>query len=137
MFGEWFEFFSTILGASIPVSLVGVFFIILLIYKIFRLELEKIFSFLLKFLTLIFKGCKLFQTWYIKFDFQARVNLFTNKFLSKKIQDFQAKKIQINWINPEQKAEDFIEGGKIIVKMHKSDNQNKNFDGCYCSINST
>ena len=75
MFDEWFEFFSTILGASIPVSLVGVFFIILLIYKIFRLELEKIFSFLLKFLTLIFKGCKLFQTWYIKFDFQARVNL--------------------------------------------------------------
>ncbi len=67
-----------------------------------------------------------FDKTYIKYDLQGKVNDYL-KTVSKKVKHIDINKINIFWVDVEkQNAETYIKNGELIVRLHKSDNQNKN-----------
>jgi hypothetical protein len=82
-----------------------------------------------KFVALINKGLKLFfkksEYAYIKYDIQGKINDYIAK-VKTKVDHINSSKAVVNWIDTEVDEQTFINNGKLVLRMHKSDNQNKN-----------
>lgn len=70
-----------------------------------------------------------YQKKYIAHDIQARVNEFTNKKLVKLIKNYEPVGIEIKWIEQGESPREFFNDNKVIIRMHKSESQNKNIIG--------
>lgn len=67
-----------------------------------------------------------FDKTYIKYDLQGKVNDYL-KTVSKKVKHIDIEKINIAWVDVEnQTSETYVKNGELIVRLHKSNNQNKN-----------
>jgi len=86
-------------------------------------KFEKFIALLAKFFNFLTNK---FDKTYIKFDLQGKINDYL-KIVSKKVKHIDVEKINIKWIDVEnQTRENFIKDGKLIIRLHKSDNQNRN-----------
>ena len=101
------------------VTLVGLF-----IYYLRNPEkFEKLIAILSKFFKFVSKK---FDYSYIKFDLQGKINDYLKK-VSKRVKHLDIKKINIKWIDPDhQTANEYIKNGKLIIRLHKGENQNQN-----------
>lgn len=99
--------------------------ILFLVYLLFYPEkFEKLSSIIWKYLRLVYKGA---EKKYITHDIQSRVNDYISSSLSKELVGFSPVKLKVEWVDEDQSEEEFISKGKIVLRMRKSDNQNKNF----------
>jgi len=99
--------------------------LILLVYvAVFPDRAEKFSSLVWKCLRGVYRGA---EKKYIVHDIQGRVNDYVNNYLSKEINGFNQVNIKLEWVNEAEDENSFRNNGKIIVRMRKSDNQNKNF----------
>lgn len=63
---------------------------------------------------------------YVKYDVQSKVNSYV-KNISTKVFHLDVTGVIIEWIKPDEiKKEDYIKDGQLIVRLHKSDDQNQN-----------
>lgn len=67
-----------------------------------------------------------FDKTYIKYDLQGKINSYVKR-VSKKVKHLNVNKVSIQWIDTENiTPESYIKDGGLILRLHKSDNQNKN-----------
>lgn len=86
-------------------------------------KFEKLVALIAKFATYISNK---FDKTYIKYDLQGKVNDYL-KTVSKKVKHIDINKINIAWVDVEnQNPETYVKNGELIVRLHKSNNQNKN-----------
>lgn len=85
-------------------------------------KLEKLFSLFYRSIIWI---CKSAENKYIKYDIQHTVNSFVDD-LYKKIPSLTPTCVKLEWIDENQTAEQFIQSDQLVLRMHKSTNQNKN-----------
>lgn len=117
-FGEWLAIFLPYGWGLIPL-----FFAL---YILLCPEKAKIISsWIFKFLRFLWKGA---EKKYIAYDIEGRIDDYVNNFLEEKIKDFIPINIKIDWINENTiDRESFLREGEFILRMRKSENQNKNF----------
>ena len=87
-------------------------------------KFEKFSALIWKWTRFIYKGA---EKKYITHDIQGRVNDYVGANLKNELVGFEPVKLKVEWVNEEQNEEEFISNGQIILRMRKSDNQNKNF----------
>ena len=97
--------------------------IVILVLFLFPEKVEKWIALLWKLISLFYKEG---QKKYIAHDIQGKVNEFTNKKLSQEIKNYTPVGIEIEWIEEGQTPEEFFSDNKVIIRMRKSENQNKN-----------
>jgi hypothetical protein len=86
-------------------------------------KFEKMLSLIAKILNFITKK---FDKTYIKYDLQGKINDYL-KIVSKKVKHIDIEKINISWIDIEnQTPENYVKNGQLILRLHKSNNQNQN-----------
>ncbi len=86
-------------------------------------KFEKLVSLILKFLKYVSER---FDKSYIKYDLQSKINDYL-KIVSKKVKHIDIEKINVEWIDvSSQTTENYLQNGKLILRLHKSDNQNRN-----------
>ena len=86
-------------------------------------KFEKLVSLILKFLNYLSER---FDKSYIKYDLQGKINDYL-KTVSKKVKHIDIEKINVEWIDVStQTPENYIQNGKLIIRLHKSENQNRN-----------
>jgi len=86
-------------------------------------KFEKLVALISKFGTFISQK---FDKTYIKYDLQGKINDYL-KTISKKVKHIDIEKINISWIDVKnQTPESYVKNGELIVRLHKSNNQNKN-----------
>lgn len=85
-------------------------------------KLEKLFSLFYKSIIWI---CRSAENKFIKYDIQQSVNSFVSD-LYKKVPSITPTSIKLEWIDEHQTAEQFIKSDQLVLRMHKSTNQNKN-----------
>ncbi len=85
-------------------------------------KLEKLAALIYKCLKYIIKSA---EYKYVKFDIQGKVNDFSNE-LRKRVPNIEPTKVQLEWIDINQNPEQYSKSGELILRMHKSNNQNKN-----------
>ncbi len=102
----------------IAISLAGILFFFFRYPSKFERTVAQIHLWLKKFL-------KISEYIYIKYDVQSKLNNYIDKAREKapQIETFRAK---IEWIEENQTRENFIKNGQLIIRMQKSDNQNRN-----------
>lgn len=67
-----------------------------------------------------------FDKSYVKYDLQGKINQYL-KVVSRKVKHIDIEKINVNWIDVStQNAESYVQNGNLILRLHKSDNQNRN-----------
>jgi hypothetical protein len=119
-----FEFFKNfILNISAwSISTIGL--VSLIIYFTKNPEkFEKWVALVSKFLTYISNR---FDRTYIKYDLQGKINDYL-KTVSRKVKHIDIQNINIKWVDVEnQTPENYIKNGGLIIRIHKSENQNKN-----------
>lgn len=95
----------------------------LLIYFVRNPEkLEKLAALIYKTL----KGIWRFAEYgYIKYDLQSKLNDYIKK-VHKKTKHLDAIKAEVKWVDKNQTASNFINDGKVVIRMAKSENQNDN-----------
>ena len=83
-------------------------------------KFEKLVSLILKFLNYLSER---FDKSYIKYDLQGKINDYL-KTVSKKVKHIDIEKINVEWIDVStQTTENYIQNGKLIIRLHKSENQ--------------
>jgi phosphopantetheine adenylyltransferase len=85
-------------------------------------KLEKLCSLFYKSITRLFKSA---ENNYIKYDIQFHVNSFIND-LYQRIPSLTPTSVKLEWIDENQTAEQFIKSDQLVLRMHRSTNQNKN-----------
>lgn len=86
-------------------------------------KFEKLIALIYKYL--LFFTSKADKT-YIKYDIQGRVNSYL-AIIKKKVRHIDIEKISIAWVDVEkQTADAFIKSNSLIIRLHKSESQNKN-----------
>ena len=73
-------------------------------------------------------GKFLYKKWeytYVKRDVQAVVNGYVSK-LSKKVPNLLVKRVTLEWVDDNITAEQFIKNDMLVMRMHKSNNQDLN-----------
>ncbi len=86
-------------------------------------KFEKLIAMLSSFFTWV--SAKFDKT-YIKYDLQGKVNDYL-KTVSKKVKHIDIEKINIAWVDIDnQTPETYVKNGELIIRLHKSNNQNKN-----------
>jgi hypothetical protein len=98
--------------------------IFIIFYILFFPEKAEKFTVLL--CRLIFIIFKLGEKQIITHDIQARVNEFS-KTLSKEIANVEPVGIKVQWISDTQTPEEFFNRNKLVIRMRRHDNQDKNF----------
>jgi hypothetical protein len=63
---------------------------------------------------------------YITHDVQGRVNEFARE-LNKEAPHCQAVGIKLEWVETSSEAQNFIRNGRLVVRMHRDDDNNRNF----------
>jgi len=67
-----------------------------------------------------------FDKTYIKYDLQGKINDYLKQ-VSKKVKHLDVEKITIDWLDVEnQTRESYLKNGQLVLRLHKSDNQNQN-----------
>jgi len=109
----------TLTASTSTLTLLG-----LIVYFIKNPEkFEKFIALLAKFFNFLTNK---FDKTYIKYDLQGKINDYL-KIISKKVKHIDIKKINIQWVDVvNQTRENFIKDGNLIIRLHKSDNQNRN-----------
>jgi hypothetical protein len=86
-------------------------------------KFEKLVALIAKFLNYITHK---FDKTYIKYDLQGKINSYVKR-VAKKVKHLNVNKVSIQWIDTENiTPENYIKDGGLIIRLHKSDNQNKN-----------
>lgn len=86
-------------------------------------KFEKLVALITKFAAFISNK---FDRTYIKYDLQGKINDYL-KTVSKKVKHIDIRKINVNWIDVKsQNPENYVKDGELIIRLHKSENQNKN-----------
>ncbi len=85
-------------------------------------KLEKLFAIVSKVAKYIFKTA---EYTYVKYDIQSRVNGFVSE-LVKKVPHIVPVRVKLEWIDENIEAKQFIESGQLVIRMHKSENHNRN-----------
>lgn len=62
---------------------------------------------------------------YVKFNIQANINSYI-ALLNKKVPNLDAQRIKIEWVEENITPESFLKSGDLVMRMHKSQNQNRN-----------
>ncbi len=62
---------------------------------------------------------------FVKYNIQSVINGFIAK-LNADVPNLDAQRINIDWIDEEIKPEAFLKSGTLVLRMHKSTNQNRN-----------
>lgn len=117
---EWLDLIPTLSGWG--------FLVLLILYVgIFPDQFQKNLEFIFK----GFEKLKIFGVWAnkkkITYGIQGRINHYVNNYLSEEIKDFVGSNIKIEWVDENQTEENFRKNGKLIVRMRRNDNENKNF----------
>lgn len=101
------------------ISLLGVF-----IYYLKNPEkFEKLIALLAKFFNYITNR---FDKTYIKYDLQGKINSYVKR-VAKKVKHLNVNKVNIKWVDIANiNSESYIRDGELIIRLHKSNNQNKN-----------
>jgi hypothetical protein len=102
----------------ITISIAG----LILFFARYPAKFERLVAYVNKFFLNIIKSS---EYTYIKYDIQGRLNEFISK-TDKKVPHLDALKAKIEWVDEKQSAENFIKNGTLIIRMQRSDNQNKN-----------
>lgn len=105
-------------GSIISVSLIGLIFYFIR----FPHKFEKAVAFIHKHLKSIWKSSEYL---FVKYDIQGTINSFIHK-TAKKAPHLDIVKAKIEWIDENQSAENYIKNGELIIRMHRSDNPNRN-----------
>jgi hypothetical protein len=67
-----------------------------------------------------------FDKTYIKYDLQGKINDYLKQ-VSRKVKHLDVEKITIDWLDVEnQTCKSYLENGQLVLRLHKSDNQNQN-----------
>lgn len=67
-----------------------------------------------------------FDKTYVKYDLQGKINDYV-KFVSKKVKHIDVEEVSIQWVDVENvKPETYVKNGDLIIRLSKSENQNKN-----------
>ncbi|MCK5465946.1 hypothetical protein KAI56_00395 [Candidatus Parcubacteria bacterium] len=103
------------------------FFMVFVCAVFYPDRFEKFIALVYKILSKIFKTVPVIRKKYIQHDFQSRANSFVNGFLKKEIKGFIPIKLKVEWVSDNEIPKSFLENGKMIVRMRKDDNENKNF----------
>lgn len=86
-------------------------------------KFEKWVALITQFLKFISKK---FDRTYIKYDLQGKINDYL-KTVTKKVKHIDINKINIKWVDVEnQTPENYVKNGELIIRLHKSENQNQN-----------
>lgn len=85
-------------------------------------KLEKICALINKVFRSVWKGA---EKNFVKYDIQFRVNSFVSDLLDK-VPNLTPSMVKIEWIELNQTPEEFTHSGNLVLRMHKSNNQNKN-----------
>lgn len=118
---EEFHFIENLninVGSIISVSLIGLIFY----FVRFPHKFEKAIAFIHKHLKAIFKNSEYF---FVKYDIQGTINSFIVK-TAKKVPQLEVVKAKIEWVDSNQTPENYIRNGELIIRLHRSDNQNRN-----------
>ena len=62
---------------------------------------------------------------YMKYNVQSKLNSYIDS-ARKKAPQIETNKAKIEWIDENQTKENFIKNGQLIIRMQRSDNQNRN-----------
>lgn len=62
---------------------------------------------------------------FVKYNIQATINSFIAK-LNTNVPNLDAQRVNIKWIDEEITPESFLKSGTLVLRMHKSINQNRN-----------
>ena len=62
---------------------------------------------------------------FVKYNIQSIINGFITK-LNADVPNLDAQRIRIDWIDEEITPETFLKSGTLVLRMHKSTNQNRN-----------
>ena len=103
------------------------FFMVFVCAVFYPDRFEKFIALVYKILSRIFKTVPIIRKKYIQHDFQSRANSFVNGFLKKEIKGFIPIKLKVEWVSDDEIPKSFLENGKMIVRIRKDDNENKNF----------
>ncbi len=63
---------------------------------------------------------------YIQHDIQGRINDY-NRILGKEVKNYEPTGIKISWIEESERQTSFFKDNAIIIRLRKSENQNRNF----------
>ncbi|RGM58014.1 hypothetical protein DXC07_04355 [Bacteroides uniformis] len=86
-------------------------------------KFEKLISLIAKFLNFLTHK---FDKTYIKFDLQGKINSYV-KDVKKRTKHLSVDGVKIQWLESENVTPDnYIKSGNLIIRLHKSENQNKN-----------
>ena len=83
---------------------------------------EKWFSIFYKIAKTIYVGA---DKQYVKFNIQANINSYI-ALLNKKVPNLNAQRIKFEWVEENITPESFLKSGDLVMRMHKSQNQNRN-----------
>lgn len=70
----------------------------------------------------IYKGA---DKQYVKYNIQSTINGFIAK-INADVPNLDAQRVNIDWIDEEITPEAFLKSGTLVLRMHKSTNQNRN-----------
>lgn len=101
----------------------GVLIFLVIYTMLFPDRAEKFYALLWKLVTFFYKNA---EKKYIAHDIQSKVNDYLNNYLSREICGFKPANIKLEWVDENQTAQHFKDNGKIILRMTKSDSQDKN-----------
>jgi len=62
---------------------------------------------------------------YVKYDIQSKLNSYI-KSAREKVPQIETTKAKIEWADENQTKENFLRNGQLVIRMQKSDNQNRN-----------
>lgn len=118
-----FEEFTLIGNLTINFGLISISFAALLFFFArYPHKFERLIAWANRFLKWIIKGA---EYRYIKYDIQSRLNEYI-ALTAKKAPHLDNLKANIEWVDENQNRENYIKNGQLIIRMQKSDNQNKN-----------
>lgn len=84
--------------------------------------IEKILSYFFKAIKYLFKCA---DKQYVKYNIQSNINNYICK-LNKKVPNLDAQQVKVEWIDENITPEQFLKSGALVLRMHRSSNQNKN-----------
>lgn len=93
-------------------------------------KIEKWLALFLRTFRFLWKGKKVFEKKYVKLDVQGRLNCFLKE-VRDEIRNSPIRRVQLNFLSEDEHIkvtrEKFLKRGKLVIKLNKSEDQDKNF----------
>ncbi len=102
----------------VAVSLIGIAFFFLR----YPTQFEKAATVLHRFLKRIIKGSEYL---YVKYNLQSKLNKYIDN-ARKKAPQIETSRAKINWVDEKTTKEHFLKNGQLVIRLQKSDNENRN-----------